>query len=115
MESEVFSASILNMTSVITRHFVALAELCVRFRVARLAVFGSATTDEYDPANSDVDLVVEFVPLSPVERADAYFGLLEALEELLGVPVDLLELEPIKNPYLKRSIEETQVVVYEAA
>ena len=103
------------MTSVITKNSDKLVELCVRFRVARLAVFGSAATGEHDPEASDVDMIVEFEPLSPVERADAYFGLLEALEDLFGTSVDLLEMEPIRNPYLKRSIEETQVVVYEAA
>jgi predicted nucleotidyltransferase len=83
----------------------------------RLAVFGSAAGagDDFDAKQSDVDLLVEFEPLTPVERADAYFGLLESLEQLLGVPIDLLEAGPIRNPYLKRSIEETRVVVYEAA
>jgi len=103
------------MISILTRHTTALEELCARYRVARLAVFGSAAGDDFDEASSDVDLLVEFEPLTPVERADAYFGLLESLEQLLGVPVDLLESGPIRNPYLKRSIDETRVVVYEAA
>ena len=64
---------------------------------------------------SDVDLLVEFAPLSPPERADAYFGLLESLEHLLGVRVDLVEPGPIRNPYLRKAIDETRVVIYEAA
>lgn len=38
----------------------AVAELCRRYGVARLSLFGSALTAEFDPATSDVDFLVEF-------------------------------------------------------
>jgi predicted nucleotidyltransferase len=40
---------------------------------------------------------------------------MDDLEDLLGVPVDLVERGPIRNPYFLRAIEETQSVLYDAA
>ena len=59
-----------------------LEELCRRYRVRRLELFGSAATGESRGQESDLDFLVEFLPLQPGQHADAYFGLLEALEDL---------------------------------
>jgi predicted nucleotidyltransferase len=67
----------------LTEQRVAIAELCRRFEVRRLAVFGSATTDEFASNHSDVDFLVEFDRSWSLSRFDAYFGLKEGLEELL--------------------------------
>jgi len=53
--------------------------------------------------------------MSPVERADNYFGLLEELEKLCGTAVDLIEPAAIRNPYLQASVDQTKVVLYERA
>ena len=92
-----------------------LVDLCRKRGVRRLALFGSTTGDHFDPTRSDVDLVVEFVPLSPVEHANSYFGLMEDLQRLFAMPVDLIEPGPIHNPYFRQVLEKTQVVLYEAA
>jgi hypothetical protein len=92
-----------------------LFQLCRRYRVRRLALFGSAADDRFDPVTSDLDFLVEFEPLSPAEHADCYFGLLAALEDLFSRPVDLLERAPITNPYLLEAIRESEAVLYEAA
>ncbi len=92
-----------------------VAELCVKHHVRRLVAFGSATTEAFDPTSSDVDLLVEFDPMPPVQHADSYFGLQEDLERLFGMPVDLVEAGPIRNPYFRRAIEQTQMVLYELA
>ena len=91
-----------------------IAALCRRFRVRRLEVFGSAATGSFDPAKSDVDFLVEFEDLRQGEWADAYFGLLEGLEGLLGRPVDLITAGTVTNPYLLRSIAATSSPVYAA-
>ena len=83
--------------------------------VSRLALFGSAATGSFDRSSSDLDLIVEFKPMSPVKHADNYFGLMEDLQRLFDVPVDLIELEPIRNPFFRQVVAETEVVVYEAA
>ncbi len=93
----------------------ALEELCLRYRVARLDLFGSALRDDFDPAASDLDFLVEFAPMAPAEHADCFFGLLEDLGKLFGQRIDLLEREPIVNPYLWQAIENSRRTIYEAA
>ena len=90
-----------------------LAELCRRFEVKRLDLFGSATTDEFK-AESDLDFVVEFVPEGWEGAADRYFGLLFALEELFGRKIDLVTRRSIRNPFFRRGVESTRRLVYAA-
>ena len=92
----------------------AIAKLCVRYGVARLDVFGSALRDDFRPGESDVDLLVEFAPMDGYEKAVAYFDLLEALQELLGVEVDLVMTGAVKNRYIRRDIERTRQLLYAA-
>jgi predicted nucleotidyltransferase len=87
--------------------------LCRRFGVARLALFGSAVTDDFDPGRSDLDVLVEFSP-DARDLFDAYFGLREALEDLAGRPVDLVMSSAVKNPFVARSIAETRRDLYAA-
>lgn len=77
----------------------AIAALCREYGVRRLVLFGSAVTGAFDAATSDVDFLVEFADSVP-DRFDAYFGLKEGLETLLGRPVDLVDPAALKNPYL---------------
>ena len=91
-----------------------LKSICLRYHVLSLHLFGSAATIDYQPENSDLDFLVEFQPAAHRAYADSYFGLLEALEQLFGRPVDLIVGSAIKNPYFLRSVEETRVPVYEA-
>ena len=103
------------MTPAIEDKIGELAGVCQRRRVRRLALFGSAAGDTFEPHKSDIDLLVEFKGMSPAEHAEAYFGLQEDLEKLFGAPVNLVEPGPIRNPYFRQAIERTQVVLYEAA
>ena len=92
-----------------------LRKICARYRVGRLELFGSAATGkDFDPNTSDLDFLVEFLPLRPGEYADAYFGLLEALEELFGRRVDLVMARAVTNPYFLESINRTRKVLYAA-
>ena len=89
--------------------------LCRRYHVRRLDLFGSAARGDFDPERSDVDFLVEF----DRTHRDAlslrtYFGLKEALEELLGRSVDLVEPGAVRNPYLKTSIEASRESVFAA-
>lgn len=92
-----------------------LERLCRLHRVQRLDLFGSAATGAYRPGESDLDFLVEFEPTDiPGARADAYFGLLEGLEELFGRPVDLVVDSAIENPYFRESVEQSRAPVYAA-
>jgi len=92
-----------------------MVNLCKIRGVRRLALFGSAATHAFDQSSSDLDLIVEFKPMSPVQHAENYFGLMEDLQRIFGVPVDLVEMEPIRNPYFRQAVTTNQVVLYEAA
>ena len=79
--------------------------LCQRFHVQRLDLFGSAATGRgFHPQRSDIDLLVAFEPLPPPAYADAYFGLLSALEELTGRKIDLVTEAALANPFLRERI-----------
>ena len=48
------------MIELIEQHRPDLADLCRRFGVHRLEVFGSAADGQFDPTRSDIDFLVEF-------------------------------------------------------
>lgn len=102
------------MTHVLEGHREELADLCRKYRVRRLDVFGSAARSDFDEESSDVDLLVEFDDMPHADRADAYLGFLTAVEALLRRRVDLVEVGAIRNPYLRRGIEKSRELVYAA-
>jgi uncharacterized protein len=91
-----------------------LREVCRRFQVRRLELFGSAARDDFDPARSDLDFLVEFQPVPVGAYADAFFGLKESLEQLFGRPVDLVAAAAIRNPYLGESVNRAKTLLYAA-
>ena len=93
----------------------ALALLCRKYGVRRLDLFGSAATGGFDPARSDVDLLVELPALPPGDYADAYFGLLSELEAMFGRRVDLLTYAALANPHLRRRVEAERRPLFMAA
>lgn len=91
-----------------------IAELCRRFHVVRLEVFGSALRSDFRPEESDLDFVVQFAPEAVAQYAEDYFGLKEGLESLLGRPVDLIAAGAIRNPYFRASVEAGKALLYAA-
>jgi len=91
-----------------------LEELCRKYKVRRLEIFGSAVTDSFDFDKSDLDFVVQFRELAPGEYAETYFGLLEEMEELFQRPIDLIMETAIDNPYFKEELEKSGVVLFAA-
>jgi uncharacterized protein len=93
----------------------ALADLCRRFGVERLEVFGSAARGtDFDRGRSDADFLVPFTPFARNDLA-AFADLKEALERLLGRPVDLVEREAIeasRNFIRRRAILTEAETVY---
>ncbi|MBT8399927.1 MAG: nucleotidyltransferase domain-containing protein [Rhodothermia bacterium] len=102
------------MTSIVQDNREAVEQLCRRFRVRRLELFGSAVGSEFDSKTSDLDFLVDFQNLEPEEYADTYFGLLEGLQELFKRDVDLVMVSAIKNPYFLESIERSRTLLYAA-
>jgi predicted nucleotidyltransferase len=91
-----------------------LLTLCRKYGVRRLDVFGSAATADFDEQSSDIDFLVDFVDMPFADRADAYLGLLTGLEALFGRRIDLVEIDAIRNPYIRRDIEQSRTLLYAA-
>ncbi len=86
-------------------------ELAKRHAVKRLELFGSAARGE---TPNDLDFLVEFLPLPPLEHGRAYLALLEGLQTAFGMRVDLLETEAVHNPYFFEAIQADRVLIYAA-
>ncbi len=52
--------------------------------------------------------------MPPDEHACSYFGLRRELEEMFKRKIDLVEVSAIRNPYIRRNIESSQVSLYAA-
>jgi len=85
--------------------------LCDKHKVSRLFVFGSILNQNFNK-KSDIDLLVDFVGVDLYDYADNYFDLKSSLEKLLERPIDLLEDEAVKNPYLRKSIDSAKQLIY---
>ncbi len=89
-----------------------LADVCRRWRMNELAVFGSVARGTSRP-DSDVDLLVSFQPGAPWSSLD----LLDLREELVGLfgrRVDLVEESALRNPYRKASILKDKTPIHVA-
>ena len=103
----------MNLNSLIRENYDAFVGLCRQHKVSKLYAFGSSITENFDPAKSDIDLVVELDIADPIEYGEMLMSLWNRLEELFSRRVDLLTTDSIKNPYLKKSIETTKKLIYD--
>jgi hypothetical protein len=85
-----------------------ISEICKRYGVRELAVFGSAARGDLRP-ESDVDMLVDF-------KSDARIGLVkfaslsEELEGLVGRAVDLVTKTGLKQRVRSEVLAEAQLV-----
>ena len=85
--------------------------LCAKHKVSKLFVFGSVLKDTFTN-ESDIDLVVDFEKLDLYDYADNYFDLKDQLESIFNRPVDLLEEKGIRNPFLRKQIDNEKRLIY---
>jgi predicted nucleotidyltransferase len=102
------------LIELLENHRAELASLCRGYRVKTLEVFGSAADGAFDPARSDLDFLVDFLPVEEGEIAPDYFGLLHALEDLFGCKIDLVMDTAIRNPYFRRGVDDSRRMIYAA-
>jgi predicted nucleotidyltransferase len=101
------------MASILEPHQGDIAQLCRRYGVRRLELFGSATTDAFDSQRSDLDFLVDF-EAGPTDLFTRYFGLKESIESLYRRDVDLVMIGALHNPYFIESVNKTRQLVYAA-
>ncbi|MBK6901276.1 MAG: nucleotidyltransferase domain-containing protein [Saprospirales bacterium] len=93
-----------------------LSELCRKYGVSRLYAFGSVVSGTFDIKTSDIDLQVELLPIEdPISKGLTLFELWDELEVLFERKVDMLTDQPIKNPFFRKALEETKILVYDRA
>lgn len=97
----------------ILRHQDNIRSLCEHYDIDTLWVFGSATTDQWDPASSDVDFLVDVGDYDPTVMK-RYVGLADGLEALLQRPVDLVSVGGLRRRHrLRGEIERSRIKIYE--
>ena len=77
-----------------------------RLGVASLKLFGSAARDAAGP-DSDADFLVKF---NGAASYDLYMDLKDHLEEVLGIPVDLVTEDALR-PEMRQSVERDALLV----
>lgn len=109
-----YSVKLQPMHPAIAQHRLGISAICQRYRIQRLEVFGSAArADDFDPAHSDADFLVEFAPgVQP--GLNTLYGAKADLEALLGRGVDLVEPGAVRNPYVLASINSHREAIYAA-
>lgn len=104
------------MHRLIQEHRDEIGRLCRLYGVRRLEAFGSVARGlDFDPGSSDADFLVTFEGSSEQSGLGRFLGLADALEALLGRPVDLVErrtVEASRNYIRQRSILADAETVY---
>ena len=84
-----------------------IRELCRRYQVSELSIFGSAARGSMTP-DSDIDILVEFLPEANVGWE--FFRLEEELSRLFGRRVDLGTKQSLKPWVRDRALHDAQIV-----
>jgi uncharacterized protein len=85
-----------------------IAEICRRYQVRELSLFGSAVRGELRP-DSDIDMLVDYFP----EAQPSLFDLIkmkDELSDLLGRSVDLGVKRALKPRYKDHILAEAHVI-----
>ena len=80
-----------------------------------LYAFGSSVTDRFDSGTSDIDLLVEIDGSDPIERGEKLISLWDSFEDFFHRKVDLLTDSSIRNPFLRKSIDSTKILIYDGS
>ena len=103
------------MIPTLDTHRAEIVALCRRFPVRRLEVFGSAARGgDFDPARSDIDLLVTYDAEVPRPSLAEHFTLRDLLAGLLGRKVDLVIAGAVRNPFVRADIERWKEPLYAA-
>ncbi|MCC8036987.1 MAG: nucleotidyltransferase domain-containing protein [Bacteroidales bacterium] len=90
-----------------------IIDLCKKYRVKSLSVFGSILTDRFNE-ESDVDLLVNFDTTNHEQwdYVSNYFKLQSEFEKLFGRKVDLVEEKGLRNKYFIANVNRTKQQIY---
>ena len=89
--------------------------LCTLFGIKYIYAFGSSVSDRFILQGSDIDLIVELETVDPVERGEKLMELWDVFESFFNRKVDMLTEKSIRNPFLKKNIDATKVLIYDGS
>lgn len=87
--------------------------LCDSHKVKYLYAFGSSVSGKFDIKKSDFDFLVELDVSDPLDRGENLMSLWDDFESFFQRKVDLLTESSIRNPYLRKSIDDSKVLIYD--
>ena len=89
--------------------------LCRNHNVKYVYAFGSSVSEGFDVNKSDIDLLVEIDSKDPIDRGEKLLSLWDLFEVFFQRKVDLLTDSSIRNPFLRKSIDLTKVLIYDGS
>ncbi len=105
-----YTAAVIDLVS---RHLDEIRAVCRKHGVLFLDLVGSAARGDFDPARSDIDVLVDF-PNGMADLFGSYMGLREDLASILGRPVDVITVRGVRNPLLLDSLRDGGIRLYAA-
>ena len=87
-----------------------IAAFCRERGIRKLSLFGSVLRPDFDPARSDVDVLVEFLP--DIHPGLKFFGYADELAEIIGRKVDFNTAEWLSK-YFRDEVVREAVLIYE--
>jgi predicted nucleotidyltransferase len=91
-----------------------IAEVCQRYGIERLFIFGSALREDFRPGGSDIDLLVEFSPIDISKKFHTFLEARAAFSKILQAEVDLVMSGAVKNKVIAGEIDRTKKLLYGA-
>ena len=96
------------------KHKNKLTDLCNNnLAINKLYFFGSALSPKFNKNTSDLDVFVEVADLPPESCGENLIDFWDNLELLFNRKVDLLTANSLRNPFLKKEIEQTKKLIYD--
>jgi uncharacterized protein len=98
----------MNPTLPINLPYEEIVEFCHRHPIAKLSLFGSVLRDDFGP-ESDVDMLVEFIPESRITYFDLA-GMELELTEMVGRKVDLRTPKELSRYFRQKVLDSAQTI-----
>ena len=103
---------VFTMNDIIKNNKIDIHNLCKKYQVKKLYVFGSVCSEKFDD-KSDIDFLISFKDIPIEEYSDNYFTLHELFENLFSRKIDLITENSLSNPYFIKFMEKTKTLIYE--
>jgi predicted nucleotidyltransferase len=90
-------------------------EICTNHGVKEIYAFGSSIGNEFNEETSDVDLIVLLDEKDPLIKGEKLLSIWDKLEDFFKRKVDILSDSKINNPFLRKSIDSTKILIYDGS